>query len=156
MFFILKLTGIDITTILSNYSILGNTYLEILQGIVKNSFNWIFDLLDLKIIPQDKSGKPGSWFNPWNWGGDGGSGEIVKDTIQPSSNPKVREALRPLSQILTDRPITEGNVADTSLRQLYRLGKDVGSLQSVPWYMDSHTYLWLGGILLAVSLSIYG
>ena len=39
VFFILKLTGLDITTILSNYSILGNTYLEILQGLIKNSFN---------------------------------------------------------------------------------------------------------------------
>ena len=58
------MTGLDITTILSNYSILGNTYLEILQGVVKNSFNWIFDLLDMKIVPQDKPGNPGSWWNP--------------------------------------------------------------------------------------------
>ena len=39
VFFVLKLTGMDITTVLSNYSLLGNTYLDILQGIIKNSFN---------------------------------------------------------------------------------------------------------------------
>ena len=39
VFFVFKLTGIDITTILQNYSFLGNTYLELLQGLVKNSFN---------------------------------------------------------------------------------------------------------------------
>ena len=62
VFFVFKLTGIDITTILQNYSFLGNTYLELLQGLIKNSFNWIFELLDLKIVPQDKPG--GSWWNP--------------------------------------------------------------------------------------------
>ena len=155
VFFVFKLTGVDITTILQNYSFLGNTYLEILQGLIKNSFNWIFDLLDLKIVPQDTP-KGGSWFNPWNWGGGGGSGETVKDAVQSSSHSKGREALIPLKEILTNRPIPEGNISDVSLRKLYLLGKDVGSLQSVPWYTDYHTYLWLGGILLAGSLSLYG
>ena len=51
VFFVFKILGLDVATILSNYTILGNTYLEILQRIIKNSFDWIFELLDMKIVP---------------------------------------------------------------------------------------------------------
>ena len=66
VFFIFKILGLDVATILSNYTILGNTYLEILQRIIKNSFDWIFELLDMKIVPHDKPGGS-SWYDPRGW-----------------------------------------------------------------------------------------
>ena len=68
--------------ILSNYSILGNTYLDILQGIIKNSFNWIFDLLDMKIVPQDKAGGGKSWWNPFQGNGGSANPPSTTDTVK--------------------------------------------------------------------------
>ena len=67
VFFIFKILGLDVATILSNYTILGNTYLEILQRIIKNSFDWIFELLDMKIVPHDKPNSGHSWYDPRGW-----------------------------------------------------------------------------------------
>ena len=64
VFFVFKILGLDVATILSNYTILGNTYLEILQRIIKNSFDWIFELLDMKIVPHDKPNSGHSWYDP--------------------------------------------------------------------------------------------
>ena len=146
VFFILKMTGLDITTILSNYSILGNTYLEILQGVVKNSFNWIFDLLDMKIVPQDKPGNPGSWWNPWNSGG-GGSPESPIQNTPPKQSSENFPTVRSLDEVLGKDP------KKYSLREAYRTAQIIH--EASPWYKDWHTYAYIA-FGLAGSVAVIG
>ena len=118
--FVLKLTGLDITTVLANYSILGTTYLELLQGVIKNTFNWIFDLLDMKVIPNDKPGKP--WYNPFSDGGSSGGNAktAASDLLNIKSPLKLSDIKsgKPLDTLLGIKP---GEFTDLSLRKTYAM-----------------------------------
>ena len=157
VFFILKLTGLDITMILSNYSILGNTYLEIIQKIIKNTFNWIFDLLDLKIVPQDKP--TSSWYNPTSWWGK----EEIKAVSELKSqgeqlkviNDKTLEAIKDS----VDLP-SKTSWKDLTLRDTYKAAIHNAHLKEVAVssvYKDPWTYAYiLGGIGITAFIGASG
>ena len=127
MYIVFKTTGFGFDNILAGLTGMGHTYLEIIINFSKRLFNWFYELLDNKIVPNVPGTPPNTpptrGDHSFKWYPRG----LVNTGYDPVSNP-----------IISDKPF--------SLREIYTKGGINVSVNTTPWYRDFSTWLWIGGM----------
>ncbi|SRR6266478_1116471 len=65
MYMVYKTTGFGYENLLAGFSGMGHTYFEIFINFNKRIFNWLYNLIDSKVVPNVPSNPPS--INPTNW-----------------------------------------------------------------------------------------
>jgi hypothetical protein len=131
VFVVFKTTGFSSDNILAGFSGMGHEYLQLIISFTKRLYNWIYDLIDNKIIPGGSSSSTGSSSGGKVWG------------------------FNPLSSAGGGSPNTL--LPDFSLRKLYNQNPGINiNIDPSPWYKDLSTWAWIGGTLALAGISYFG
>lgn len=120
---VLKCTGMETGSVLANFTMIGSNYIELLSNLVKNIFNWIFDLFDYKIVPNVPNNTNNSW-----WPGP--------KTLTWGTKPMITTGI--LENI-------------NELKDIFPSPLNTKIVPEVSGYRDWSTWLWYTGVIVCVT-----
>jgi hypothetical protein len=126
---VFKTVGFTSDNLIMGLYCMGETYMQALGSIFKRVFIWFVELFDHKVIPTVPGDNGGTWF----------------------SKPRLPEG----KSIFTPSNLNVPNILENdtfSLRNLYKSA----SVDTTPWYKDTTTWLWIGGIAITVGVLYLG
>lgn len=118
---VLKLTGMSYGSFLSNFVMMGTTYVDLFQSFIRKLFNWIFDLFDYKVVPNVPNNNiswwPGSKAQTWY------KSPMIKNDIMEIA--KLKDMLpSPINSSITHIDL--------------------------PWYKDWYNWVWYGSAIVGL------
>ncbi len=144
MYMVYKTTGFSFDHILAGFTGMGHTYVEIFYNFNRKVYNWLYNLIDSKVVPNIPKNPPSnppitdvsSWFPKTN------------ATIEPTNKPNWFSG--PYSNNTLDKE------EFFSLRKLYMDNPINININTTPWYKDYTNWLLLGGGLACVGVLYIG
>jgi hypothetical protein len=130
VYIVFKTTGFSFDNILAGFAGMGHQYVEIFMNFTKRLFHWFVELFDHKIIPNIPT--PGSQ----------GGGSTPKGGLWS-----------PLDYKNNINPILNNLTPESSLREWYKTPLNI-NINTVPWYKDLSTWMWIGTIVGATACTL--